>query len=275
MHQVPDELKDFRNFLFVAWKHLGLPDPTPIQYDIAQYLQDGPRRRMVQAFRGVGKSWITSAFVLWTLLNDPDKKILVVSASKNRADDFSTFCHRLVVEMPCLKHLAPADDQRTSKLSWDVGPARAAHSPSCKSVGITGQLTGSRADLIVADDVEVPGNSSTVTSRLKLSEAVREFEAIIKPEVGEVVFLGTPQSQESIYTELSSRQYDVRIYPARIPEDPAIYEGALAPYILGMSRASGSATDPERFSDEELFDREAAYGRTGFQLQFQLDVPRI
>lgn len=272
MHKVPEELKDFRNFLFVTWKHLGLPDPTPIQYDIAEYLQTGPRRRMVQAFRGVGKSWITSAFVLWNLLNDPDKKILVVSASKNRADDFSTFCHRLVVEMPCLKHLAPTDDQRTSKISWDVGPAKAAHSPSCKSVGITGQLTGSRADLIVADDVEVPGNSSTVTARLKLSEAVREFEAIIKPEVGEVVFLGTPQSQESIYTELSSRQYNVAIYPSRIPEDPGIYEGALAPYILSLPRDAGSATDPERFSDEELFDREAAYGRTGFQLQFQLDV---
>ena len=164
MPTIPDELKDFRNFLYLTWSHLGLPDPTPIQYDIAEYIQHGPRRRMVQAFRGVGKSWVTSAFVLHNLLLDPDKKILVVSASKARADDFSTFCHRLVREMPILKHLAPSEEQRTSKLSWDVGPTRAAHAPSCKSVGITGQLTGSRADLIVADDVEVPGNSATVVS---------------------------------------------------------------------------------------------------------------
>ena len=201
VHEVPEELKDFRNFLYITWKHLSLPDPTPIQYDIADYLQHGPRRRMVQAFRGVGKSWITSAFVLWNLLLDPNKKLLDLSASKSRADDFSTFCHRLVREMAVLQHLIPSEEQRTSKIAWDVGPTKAAHSPSCKSVGITGQLTGSRADLIVADDVEVPGNSSTVSSRLKLSESVKEFEAIIKPEVGEVVFLGTPQSQESIYTE--------------------------------------------------------------------------
>ena len=272
MTEVQEELKDFRNFLYITWKHLGLPDPTPVQYDIAEYLQHGPRRRMVQAFRGVGKSWITSAFVLWNLYLDPEKKILVVSASKSRADDFSTFCHRLVREMDILKHLVPHEDQRTSKIAWDVGPTRAAHSPSCKSVGITGQLTGSRADLIVADDVEVPGNSSTVGSRSKLAESVKEFEAIIKPEVGEIVFLGTPQSQESIYTDLAARRYDVRIYPARVPEDAAIYEGCLAEFITNLKRGVGAPTDPDRFSDEELFDREASYGRTGFQLQFQLDV---
>ena len=272
MKEVPEELKDFRNFLYLTWKHLGLPDPTPIQYDIAEYIQHGPKRRMVQAFRGVGKSWVTSSFVLWNLLLDPDLKILVVSASKARADDFSTFCHRLVREMPILAHLAPTDDQRTSKLAWDVGPTRAAHAASCKSVGITGQLTGSRANLIVADDVEVPGNSATVGARSTLSEAIKEFEAIIVPEKGEIVFLGTPQSQESIYSDLPSRGYDVRIYPARVPEDEKIYEGSLAPYISNMSRSAGAATDPDRFSEEELFEREASYGRTGFQLQFQLDV---
>ncbi len=272
MTEVQEELKDFRNFLYVTWKHLGLPDPTPVQYDIAEYLQHGARRRMVQAFRGVGKSWITSAFVLWTLYLDPEKKVLVVSASKSRADDFSTFCHRLVREMSILKHLIPNEDQRTSKIAWDVGPTAAAHSPSCKSVGITGQLTGSRADLIVADDVEVPGNSSTVGARSKLADAVKEFEAIIKPEVGEIVFLGTPQSQESIYTELAARSYDVRIYPSRIPDDAKIYEGMLAEYVSSLDGGAGTPTDPDRFSDEELSDREASYGRTGFQLQFQLDV---
>jgi hypothetical protein len=124
----------------------------------------------------------------------------------------------------------------------------------------------------VADDVEVPGNSSTVGARATLSEAIKEFEAIIKPEVGEIVFLGTPQSQESIYSDLPARGYDMRIYPARVPEDENIYEGALAPYISSLSKNIGAATDPDRFSEEELFDREASYGRTGFQLQFQLDV---
>ena len=267
-----DELKDFRNFVFMAWDHLGLPDPTPVQYDISQYLQNGPRRRMVQAFRGVGKSWITSVFVLWRLLQDPNQKILVVSASKPRADDFSIFCNRLVTEMPVLQHLAPTESQRNSKVAWDVGPTRAAHAPSVKSVGILGQITGSRADLIVADDVEVPGNSATVGSREKLSQAVREFEAIIVPEQGEIVFLGTPQSEESVYNELPNRGYETKIYPVRMPEDPMIYEGKLANYYTDSDLAPLETVEPSRFSDEELIDREASYGRTGFQLQFQLDV---
>ena len=66
---------DFRNFLYIAWKHLALPPPTPIQYDIAEYLQNGPKRLIIQAFRGVCKSWITSAFVVWKLLVDPQLNI--------------------------------------------------------------------------------------------------------------------------------------------------------------------------------------------------------
>lgn len=145
-------LKDFRNFLFLVWQHLQLPPPTPIQYEIAEWIQHGPKRQILEAFRGVGKSWITSAYVLWMLLNDPQWKFLVVSASKQRADDFSTFTLRLIYEMPVLAHLIPKDDQRNSKIAFDVAPARAAHAPSVKSVGIFGQLTGGRANHIVADD---------------------------------------------------------------------------------------------------------------------------
>ena len=121
---------DFRNFLYLVWKHLNLPEPTPVQYDIAHYLQHGPRRAIIEAFRGVGKSWITSAFVVWTLDQHPNWNILVVSASKQRADDFSTFTLRLIHEMPILQHLIPRDEQRNSKVAFDVAPAPPAHSAS-------------------------------------------------------------------------------------------------------------------------------------------------
>ena len=74
---------DFRFFLTAVWTHLALPQPTRAQLCIAEYLQTGPKRLQIQAFRGVGKSWITAAIVLWTLFNDPNKKIMVVSASKD------------------------------------------------------------------------------------------------------------------------------------------------------------------------------------------------
>lgn len=150
---LPDPLaSDFRAFLVLVWQHLNLPYPTPIQLDIASYLQFGPNRRVITAYRGVGKSWITSAYVVWRLRNDPSLKFLVVSASKDRADNFTTFTLRLIAEMPILQCLMPQDGQRCSKVAFDVGPALADHSPSVTSKGITSQLSGSRADEIVSDD---------------------------------------------------------------------------------------------------------------------------
>ena len=123
-HEIEQRLGDFRYFLFLIWKHLGLPDPTPIQNDIAAYLQYGHKRKVIEAFRGVGKSWITAAYVLFRLYHDPQLKILVVSASKERADNFSTFTLRLINDVPWLSHLAPRNGQRNSKISFDVGEAK-------------------------------------------------------------------------------------------------------------------------------------------------------
>jgi len=272
----PDKrLLDFRNFLWLVWKHLNLPDPTPIQYDIAEYIQTGPKRLVVEAFRGVGKSWITSAFVIHQLLLDPTKNILVVSASKSRADDFSTFTLRLINEIDLLSHLRPQEGQRNSKIAFDVGPAPAAHAPSVKSVGITGQLTGSRADLIVADDVESANNSMTQVMRDKLSETVKEFDAVLKPD-GRIIYLGTPQTEQSLYNALPERGYKIRVWPARYPSEKQmeVYGDRLAPVVAEawVEDRVGHPTDPARFGLEDLMEREASYGRSGFNLQFMLDT---
>ncbi len=268
---------DFRNFLYVAWKHLLLPIPTLVQYDIAQYLCSPEHdRKMVEAFRGVGKSWITSAKVCWGLLGDPQDKFLVVSASKSRSDDFSIFTKRLILEMPILNHLIPRRDQRQSNIAFDVAPARASHAPSVKSVGVFGQMTGSRANHIIADDIESAQNSMTQDRREKLIDTVMEFEAILSPG-GDITYLGTPQSEESVYNRLRSKGYHCNIWPSRVPDDETIegYQGGLAPMILQMKEdgtAVGTPTDPERFNEIELLKRETAYGRTGFALQFMLDT---
>ena len=270
---------DFRLFVFIVWKRLGLPEPTPVQYDICHYLQHGPKRSVIEAFRGVGKSWVTSAFVCWLLLRNPQLKILVVSASKERADAFSSFVKRLVNELPILQHLKPNEGQRDSMVAFDVGPAKPDHSPSVKSVGITGQITGSRADILIADDVEVPSNSGTQLMRDKLSEAVKEFDAILKPlPTSRIIYLGTPQTEMSLYNQLPERGYEIRVWPALYPELDAVikYKGRLAPMLtLTMEKNGelvGKPTDPKRFSDEDLLERRASYGRGGFALQFMLDT---
>ena len=282
-----DPLKaDFRNFAFAVWKWLNLPEPTIVQYDIAGFLQHGPRRMVIEAFRGVGKSWLTVAFVCWNLYRNSQMKIMVVSASAPKAHEFSTFCLRLIREFPPLKHLAPGPDQRQAMISFDVAPAMPDQSPSVKSVGIMGQLSGSRADIIVADDIEIPNNSSTTAKREALLEAIKEFDAVLKPG-GRVIYLGTPQTEQSIYNELPKRGYTIRIWPALFPCDP---EGKLDPVAFAHKKygvrlapsifqrleknldLAGSPTDAARFSMEDLTERRLSYGASGFALQFQLDT---
>ena len=270
---------DFVFFLFVLWKALSLPVPTRCQIDIAKKLSAGDNRRFIlQAFRGIGKSFITCAFVVWKLWNNPDLKFMIVSASKERADANSIFIKRIIDLMPQLQELKPKQGQRDAVISFDVGPAKPDHSPSVKSVGITGQLTGSRADILIADDVEVPNNSATQAARDRLSELVKEFDSILKPG-GTIIYLGTPQNEMTLYRELEGRGYTTTIWPARYPRDKKdwqSYGDRLAPMLQAELEEDPEAyywrpTDEVRFDDTDLKERELSYGKAGFALQFMLN----
>jgi len=270
--------EDFKLFLQALWQQLDLPPPTRAQYAIADYLQNGPKRLQIQAFRGVGKSWITGAFVLWTLFKDKEKKIMIISASKERADNMSIFLQKLIIETPWLSHLQPkSDDSRWSRISFDVAcsPHQA---PSVKSVGITGQLTGSRADLMILDDIEVPGNSMTELMREKLLQLCTEAESILTPKSdSRIMYLGTPQTTFTVYRKLAERSYRPFVWPARYPRKGNLskYDGLLAPQIqedLDSGVEEWGCTDPERFDHEDLLEREASMGRSNYLLQFQLDT---
>jgi hypothetical protein len=277
MTNVLDALQgDFKLFLQALWSQLDLPSPTRAQYAIADYLQNGPKRLQIQAFRGVGKSWITGAFVLWTLFNNPEKKIMIISASKERADNMSIFLQKLIIETPWLSHLRPkSDDARWSRISFDVNcsPHQA---PSVKSVGITGQLTGSRADLMILDDIEVPGNSMTELMREKLLQLCTEAESILTPnDDSRIMYLGTPQTTFTVYRKLAERSYKPFVWPARYPKKVNQYEGLLAPQLVADIDSGADiwdVTDPDRFDNDDLLEREASMGRSNFMLQFMLDT---
>jgi hypothetical protein len=246
---------------------------------MARYLQHGGKRIQLQCFRGLGKSWVTAAFVLWNLFCDRDKKIMVVSASKQRADDFSIFCQKVIIDVAWLNHLAPQDDdQRWSRVSFDVAGARPAQSPSVKSVGVTGQLTGSRADILIADDIETPTNSATDMMREKLLQLVTEFESVLTPKKdSRIIFLGTPQSCFTIYNSLRERGYVPMVWPARYPKELTGYEDVLAKELQtdieehGLENLAWRPTDT-RFSEINLLEREQSMSRSNFMLQFMLST---
>ena len=279
----------FLKFLWYVWTRLLLlPEPTRVQKDIARFLESGGKRRFIQAFRGVGKTFLTAAYVVWRLWRNPDLKVVIVSANEAFANEIASFIKQIIDHdagdgLWCELRAKPG--QRQSTLVFDVGPAKADKSPSVKAVGITGQLTGSRGDLVISDDVEVVKNSETETMREKLATKTAEYAAILKPG-GEIVYLGTPQSEQSIYRQLPEKGYEVRIWPARYPlsDKARNYGGFLAPMLVADlernpdlakpvgSMLGGAPTDPQRFSDLDLLERETEYRAAGFLLQFQLDT---
>lgn len=322
-HPADPVLSDFRNLVYLVWDHLALPAPTPAQYDIAVFLQHGwagygidpqgdcqewfgpepvepdrtgwarltePhifREDVLEAFRGIGKSYITSAFVLWRLLRRPyDEKVLVVSASGSKSKEFVSMTKTLLNTMPLFEHLRSREDQRDTAYAFDVNGASISQSPSVKAAGITGQITGSRATLIIADDIEVTDNSRTVEARERLLHKTNEFSAIKVTGGADVICLGTPQTEESIYTKMIKEQgYLGWILPARYPRpdkrssyvitrEGGLEIDCLCPRARAVDKDPELAwrpTDPERFNEFELLNRESK-GRAYFALQFQLDT---
>ena len=264
----------------MIWYEISLPDPTEIQYEIAHLLESSPKKRIIiEGFRGVAKSFIACAFCVWCLWNNRQLKILIVSASKDRADANAVFIHKLIDTVEFLNDLQPDKSQRNTQNAFDVKGAIADISPSVKSAGIKGQITGSRADILLSDDVEIPNNSATQTQRDLLSELVKEYDSIIKPG-GKIIYLGTPQTEMSLYPQLETRGYITIIFPIVYPEnekDRRFYGKRLAKYIADRYDKNpeiwaGQATDPDRFSDTEILERRLSYGKAGFSLQFKLNT---
>lgn len=276
---------DFRYFVFIVWYEIGLPAPTPIQLDMANVLQNPPSDRyIIQGFRGVAKSFLTCAYAVWLLWKNPLLKILITSASKDRADANAIFIRKIINTLDFLECLRLTSEDKLTGLRdtqnlFDVKGAIPDISPSIKSVGITGQITGTRADVLISDDVEVPSNSATPIQRDKLSEAVKEYDAILKPN-GQIIYLGTPQNEASLYNALQDRGYLTMIWTVMYPKDKTerdFYGDKLAPYIANRfdsdpDKYAGRPTEPSRFNEEEIEKRRLSYGKAGFALQFMLNT---
>ena len=246
-----------------------MPNSTPLQQRISQIIGENPKRLILEAARGTGKSWIGAIYTTWRLLRNPDEKILLVSASGPKAIEIATFIRRLFEEVPLLNHLRPSKEDRDSVLSFDVAGCKTAIAPSVSALGITSQITGKRASLVLADDVEVPANSATELMREKLINRTQEFEALLIPDMpSSILYLGTPQSMESVYNKID---YPTKILPSEVPEDESVYEGKLDDWIM-LQGKPGTPTDKVRFSDEILLEKKAGMGITGYKLQFMLDT---
>jgi len=288
LEALQDEYANFATFLDDCMAHLGF-STSPVQYDIGNFLAYGPQYIMIQAQRGQAKTTITAAYAVWSLIHDPKHRVLILSAGGKQANEISTLIVRLIMTMDQLACLRPdpSNGDRTSVEAFDVHYTLKGvdKSPSVACVGITGNLQGKRADLLIADDIESQKNSKTALMREQLLELTRDFTSICA--LGRIVYLGTPQSQESVYNTLPGRGFVVRIWPGRYPtaEQLENYGEMLAPYVArrlnadpslatggGMLGDQGRPIDPDYLGEAVLQKKELDQGPSYFQLQHMLNT---
>lgn len=287
--EVRELYPEFVDFAHDAMEFLGFK-LTWMQADIAMFMQYGPAQQMVSAQRGEAKSTIACLYGIWSLVQDPACRVLLISGAEDKAKENGILMKRLIMQWSLLDYLRPEkyEGDRTSDLEFDVhwSLKGVEKSASVNCMGLTGSLQGYRADVLIPDDIETTKNGLTATGREHIALLSREFSSICTH--GRIMYLGTPQTRESIYNALPRRGYTVRIWPGRFPtlEEQERYGEYLAPSILdrlailgdkvrsgyGLDGTRGAPTDLERYTEEDLCKKELDQGPEGFQLQYMLDT---
>lgn len=262
---------------------------TDIQGDIADYLENGPLYRMIQAQRSQAKTTIAACYAAWRLIHEPKTRVLIISAGDNVATQIAYWIVQIIMNMPelaCLRPDSSAGD-RSSVKAFDIHHTLKGFdkSPSVACLGITANMQGYRADVLIADDIESKKNSQTATQREKLNDLTKDFISICAN--GDIIYLGTPQNNDSIYNSLPSRGFGIRIWPGRYPtaEELPHYKEYLAPLIMeriladpslqtggGPAGDRGKPVDPVLLGEDKLTAKEIDQGKAYFQLQHMLDT---
>ena len=268
-----------------AFAPIGWPEEEMIEWAAGVDI-DAPRKRGVLSSRGIGKTFIlVAALAAWDLYRDPDAKIPLISKAGKQPKKTLHLIRSWLHSVPFLKHLRPRTNTRAR--TWrdtteelDVGPSKAARTPSIASIGIDGQIEGMRGHKLRADDVETEGNTKTFDARQGLAQRANEFDSIASYGNREVIIVGTIHHEETLYAELAKRGYVFRTWPLLFPSDEERYNERgeerflnLAPGVI-RRLASGEAKPGEcLFShrlDAEYVAEKQATGRRNFAMQHML-----
>ena len=271
---------------------VGNPDLNRLQADMCRYLFSGPLYRMLQAQRGQAKTTLTAIYAIFRIIHAPHTRILIFSQKGKRAEEIAGWCIKILRGLEFLSFMLPdkaSGDKESVKsfdIHWVLKGSDKSPSISCESIEAGAQ--GARADVLIADDIESPKNGLTVTQRGHLLQLSKEFSSICTH--GDILYLGTPQSKDSIYNTLPARGFGVRIWPGRFPtaEEQERYGDKLAPYLSdriktdesicsggGIDGSKGKPSDPHRYTEYDLCEKELDKGPEDFQLQYMLDTSMV
>jgi hypothetical protein len=218
--KIEEMADDFGVFLQIVFPYIGLT-PHPCQLHFADFIAGPGERKLAMSQRDMGKSNLLSLLVVWYGYCNPDCKIIVASATEKRAKDIVRQAKAIIKSCDLLSHMSPGKDDLDGELRFNFGnrTIKGAKDPSVAAYGMNAGMTGAHADIIIADDLEIPENSMTREAREKIRERVRGFESLINDgDHCKIIMVGTPQTMESMYFELiEDAIYDLYRVPARVP----------------------------------------------------------
>lgn len=241
----------------------GLPTPE-LHARIAGWLdarwRAGDPRLLLLAFRGSGKSTLLGLFATWLLAGDADRRILVLAAESMLATKLVRHVRRVIELHPETAALRPAGPGEWAADRLTVPRTRHSRDPSLLARGIGGNITGSHADVVICDDVEVPNTADTETKRADLRARLGEVDYVLGPE-GTRIYIGTPHSWFSIYAAEARPEAG---------EDRPFLDG-FTRLVVPVEDASGRSTWPERFPPERIAEIRERSGPTSYASQMLLE----
>lgn len=257
-----DPNRSFPAFLD-AWNTMqGLPTPA-VHRRIAAWLDDrrraGDRQLLLLAFRHSGKSTLLGLFATWLLAHDPDCRILVLAAESMLATKLVRHVRRVIEQHPETAALRPARREEWAADRLTVPRTRHGRDPSLLARGIAGNITGSHADVVICDDVEVPNTADTEVKRAELRDRLAEIEYVLSPD-GTQIYIGTPHARHSIYAAEALPETG---------EDRPFLDG-FARLVVPVEDVEGQSVWPERFTPEHIADIRTRTGPVKFASQMLL-----
>ena len=253
----------FRDFVG-QWNALQGQATPALHLRMADWLADARADRatglVLLAFRSSGKSTLVGLFCAWLLACDPDLRVMVLAAEEALARKMVRNVKRIVERHPATAGLKPARKELWSADQFVVERRAELRDPSMLARGLAGNITGSRADVVICDDVEVPNTCDTHGKRADLRARLLEIDYVLVPG-GLQLYIGTPHSYYSIYADAAREE-----------------AGESKPFLDGFRRlsipvvdAAGESAWPERFDDERIRAVRTRTGPLKFRAQMMLE----
>ena len=186
----------------ILWNQMQGQTTPHIHLNIAQWLEErweqGDRQLLLMAFRSCGKSTLVGLFCAWLLFHSPNLRILILAADELLARKMVRNVKRIIERHPLTLDLKPDEADQWATERFTVRRNMELRDPSMLARGVSSNITGSRADIVICDDVEVPNTSDSIEKRKELRERLIEIDFVLVPE-GMQLYVGTPHTYDTIY----------------------------------------------------------------------------